>query len=183
MVSSNCTAYLQSLDIGVNKSFKAHLSNKIEEYITEPSNYINNKLKKIDLETMTGWIRSAADLLTKTTILNACRAGGIPNNYDAFDVNTTYIATHERLGEQFVEKYEELIANVSMAEFLKEERQFEEDETFEINLGNDFVVGESERQLRNNSDTTTAIYRQQCEERATEILEDADMLDFAKLRC
>ena len=35
-------AHLQSLDIGVNRSFKAHLSNKIEEYITTKSKYEND---------------------------------------------------------------------------------------------------------------------------------------------
>ena len=131
MVSSNCTAYLQSLDIGVNKSFKTHLSNQIELYIEDPANYSNNgKLKKMDIDTMTQWIRSAAYLFTKDTVLNACRAGGIPNYMDDFDVDTTYIATHERLGEQFLVKYDECINSVPLEEFLKRESQYAEDETF-----------------------------------------------------
>ena len=69
MVSSNGTAYLQSLDIGVNRSFKAHLSNEIEEYITNESNYANGKLKKMDLETMTQWVIDAVEGLEVTRIL------------------------------------------------------------------------------------------------------------------
>ena len=184
MVSSNCTAYLQSLDIGVNKSFKSHLSNKIEEYIENTSNYnANGKLKKMDIDTMTSWIKFAADLVSKDTVLNACRAGGIPNNMDDFDVNTTYIATHERLGEQFLVKYDECLAQVSMDEFLKRETQHEEDENFEINLGNDYVVEKSDRQLRRNENTEQAIYKQQSQERAAEYLEDADIEDIADYSC
>ena len=47
----------------------------------------------MDLETMTQWVKSAADLITKDTIFNALKAGGIPstkNNY--FDINETYIS-------------------------------------------------------------------------------------------
>ncbi len=80
MISSNCTSYLQSLDIGVNKSFKAHLSNKIEDYIGDTSNYNNNgRLRKMDLDTMTLWIRSAVNEITKETVLNACRAEPFSN--------------------------------------------------------------------------------------------------------
>ena len=46
-----------------------------------------------------------------------------------------------------------------MDEFLKYERQFEVDQTFEINLGNDCVIESSDRQLRNNLDTECTIYR------------------------
>ena len=60
---------------------------------------------------------------------------------------------------------------------------YEEDETFEINLGNDFVVGESSRELRTNTDTTMWIYKQQCEERAGDAIEDADMNDMAEYSC
>ena len=70
-----------------------------------------------------------------------------------------------------------------MADFLKVERQFEEDETFEINLGNNFLIESSDRQLRNNADTEETIYRQQCEERANEYLDEADMDNLADYNC
>ena len=69
MISSNCTAYLQSLDIGINKSFKAHLSDLIEEYISNPINYNSNgKLQKMDVDVMTQWIRDAADRISEEAI-------------------------------------------------------------------------------------------------------------------
>ena len=102
---------------------------------------------------------------------------------DDFDVNTTYIATHERLGEQFLVKYDECINSISMDDFLKRETQYEEDETFEINLGNDFVVGESSRELGFNTNTAMSIYKQQCEEKAGDIIADADMDDMAEYSC
>lgn len=183
MISSNCTAYLQSLDIGVNKSFKSHLSNQIEEYISDPTNYTNGKLRKMDIDTMTNWIKSAANQITSETILNACRAGGIPAFDEDFNINATYIATHERLGQMFIEEYDKSLDTVSMEDFLANDRQFDEDKPFEINLGNDFVVQASDRVLRNNPDTQVSIYRQQCEERASECLEDANMDDMADYIC
>ncbi len=70
-----------------------------------------------------------------------------------------------------------------MKDFLKCDRQFEDDKLFEINLGNDFVVDSTDRQLRSNNDTKVVIYKQQCEERATECLEDTNMEDLAGYCC
>ena len=122
-------------------------------------------------------------MIIKGNNVNACSDGGIPAFDEDFDINTTYIATYEQLGEQFIEKYEESLQTVSMDQFLKDDRQFDLDEPFEINLGNDFVVETSDRRLIYNPDTAVQIYRQQCEERATEYLEDADMQDMADYSC
>ena len=53
--------------------------------------------------------------------------------------------------------------------------QYEEDETFEIHLGNGAVVDRCDRQLRNTSSVLSAIHKINCQELANEVNEDASM--------
>ena len=83
---------MQSLDIGVNRSFKSHLSKSIEEYICDNSNYDSNgKLTKMTINQMTTWIGDASNQIIVSTVLNSCIAGGIPTFQNNFDADTSYI--------------------------------------------------------------------------------------------
>lgn len=106
------------------------------------------------------------------------RSGEFPSSKNSFsDIDETYIGSHERIGEQFIIKWEEALQTMSMEQFLKHDRQFDEDQTFQINLGRGSVVEPTDRQLRNNEKTAVTIYRQQCEERATDILNECGMVN------
>ena len=183
MISSNCTSYLQSLDIAVNRSFKSHLSKLIEEYIVDSSNYLaNGKLKKMSIEQTTNWVKCASQLITKKTIVNACIAGGLPVN-DEIDIGKSFIANHSRLKDAFWKEWDDAHANISREEFLKVDRQYKEDATFHVNLGNNGEVEESERVLRGSKVTKENIYKKQCIEAATDIVDEADENELADYSC
>ena len=104
---------------------------------------------------------------------------------DDFNVEESYIVKHERLGNIFLDKFDEHHANVSNEEFIKNYNngEFEEDENFKINLGNGHVVEQSDRNLRDNSKAQDGIHNTNCQEAATDILERSEPEELADNSC
>lgn len=96
MIPAGMTAYLQTLDIAINKPFKDHLRTEINEYTenrlerNQRGNFVKPKL----LEVVT-WVKNSWDKITDSCVAKALRAGYMDKKYS---FKESYIALHERLG-------------------------------------------------------------------------------------
>eukprot|EP00834_Sanchytrium_tribonematis_P005958 NODE_399_length_8099_cov_0.731375.p4 type:complete len:231 gc:universal NODE_399_length_8099_cov_0.731375:7527-6835(-) len=188
MIPANCTAYLQTLDVSINRSFKSRMSDKIEEYMYFNDNWSNGKLKKFSIELMTGWIKEILSSFSQTQINKALESGGLPTEYTTdWGPEDTYLAKHERLGEGFIAAYYESLANVCITEIVSKSKQFEADElgdeTFHVNLYNfDPDAERATLRTRTSVDPLTKT-RSECEARAYEILDRASPSELTDKVC
>jgi transposase-like protein len=78
MIPAGTTSYLQSLDVCINRPFKHHLRQSIDEYLLHPqARNARGNLVKPDLPTVCSWISSAWAAITKEQVLKALVKGYI----------------------------------------------------------------------------------------------------------
>lgn len=96
MIPAGMTAYLQTLDIAINKPFKDFLRQEINDYIQHrlDRNQRGNFVKPSIQEVAT-WVKNAWAKIPAETVQKALRAGYLDK---ASSFEHTSIAKHERLG-------------------------------------------------------------------------------------
>lgn len=94
MIPAGMTAYLQNLDIAINKPFKDHLRLEINDYIenrmtrNQHGNFVKPSLQEIVI-----WLKNSWDKTTDSVVANALRAGYMDKSCS---FNESSIARHER---------------------------------------------------------------------------------------
>ncbi|XP_069816622.1 uncharacterized protein [Dendropsophus ebraccatus] len=104
MIPAGMTAYLQTLDIAINKPFKDHLRAEINDYIeNRMERNVRGNFVKPRLPEIVNWVKNSWDKITDTCIANALRAGYLDKTCSFQD---SAIATHERYGPIIQQKIE-----------------------------------------------------------------------------
>lgn len=104
MVPAGTTAYLQSLDLVINKPFKDFLRTERNDYIehrmvrNERGNYVKPPLQEV-----VNWVRKAWDKVTNEMVAKALQAGYLDKKASFAQSS---IAKHERLGPLILQALE-----------------------------------------------------------------------------
>lgn len=104
MIPAGMTAYLQTLDIAINKPFKDHLRMEVNDYIENrmERNQRGNFVKPCLQEVVT-WVKKSWDKITDSCVAKALRAGYLDKTYS---FKESYIAGHDRLGPLLLKEME-----------------------------------------------------------------------------
>ncbi|XP_034967923.2 pogo transposable element with KRAB domain [Zootoca vivipara] len=104
MIPAGMTAYLQTLDIAINKPFKDHLRMEINDYIENrmTRNQRGNFVKP-NLQEVVNWVKNSWDKITDSVVANALRAGYLDKRCSFTESS---IAQHERLGPMVLKELE-----------------------------------------------------------------------------
>ncbi|KAF6362058.1 R3H domain containing 1 [Rhinolophus ferrumequinum] len=104
MIPAGMTAYLQTLDIAINKTFKDHLRMEINEYIENrmERNQHGNFVKP-SLQEVVTWVKNSWDKITDSCVASALRAGYMDKKCS---FKESSIAGHERLGPMVLQEME-----------------------------------------------------------------------------
>ncbi|CDW57513.1 Trypsin and DDE 1 domain containing protein [Trichuris trichiura] len=104
MIPAEMTAYLQTLDIGINKPFKNNLRSEVNSYIENKMerNQRSNFTRRW-LEDVVNWMKNSWDKITDSYVANALRAGYLDKKCS---FKESFIATHERLGSMVLQEME-----------------------------------------------------------------------------
>ncbi|ESN90887.1 hypothetical protein HELRODRAFT_182465 [Helobdella robusta] len=104
MIPAGMTAYLQTLDIAINKPFKDYLRLEINDYIeNRMSRNKNNNFVKPNLQEVVSWVRNAWGKVTDSCVAKALKAGYLDKT-SPFEAS--YIAKHDRLGPMILKELE-----------------------------------------------------------------------------
>ena len=82
MIPAGMMAYLQTLDIAINKPFQDNLLMEINDYIenrmerNQHGNFVNPKLQEV-----VTWVKNSWEKITDSCIANALRAGYLDKKY------------------------------------------------------------------------------------------------------
>nr|KAF6309698.1 hypothetical protein mPipKuh1_009148 [Pipistrellus kuhlii] len=104
MIPAGMTAYLQTLDIAINKPFKDNLRMEINDYIenrmerNQRGNFVKPKLQEV-----VTWVKNSWEKITDSCIANVLRAGYLDKKYSFKD---SAIAKHERFGPLILKEME-----------------------------------------------------------------------------
>ncbi|KAM5140546.1 uncharacterized protein ACMZJ9_014416 [Mantella aurantiaca] len=104
MIPAGMTAYLQTLDIAINKPFKDHLQIEVNDYIenrmdrNQGGDFVKPKLQEV-----VTWVKNSWDKITESCVANALRAGYLDKTCS---FKESSIATHERLGSLILKELE-----------------------------------------------------------------------------
>ena len=104
MIPAGMTAYLQTLDIAINKPFKDHLRMEINDYIenrmtrNQRGNFVKPGLQEVVI-----WVKNSWEKITDSVVANALRAGYMDKSCS---FNESSIAQHERLGPMVLKELE-----------------------------------------------------------------------------
>ncbi|ESN93037.1 hypothetical protein HELRODRAFT_165193 [Helobdella robusta] len=112
MIPAGMTAYLQTLDIAINKPFKDYLRLEINDYIeNRMSRNKNNNFVKPNLQEAVSWVRNAWGKITDSCVAKALKAGYLDKT-SPFEAS--YIAKHDRLGPMILKELEsnEILAGI-----------------------------------------------------------------------
>ncbi|KAI5154345.1 hypothetical protein ENBRE01_3367 [Enteropsectra breve] len=96
MIPSGTTAYLQSLDIAINKPFKDYLREEINEFIEfRQERNARENLKKPKIEEVSNWVRKTWSKITPEIVANVLISGYL---FPDQSFEETAINTHECIG-------------------------------------------------------------------------------------
>lgn len=102
MIPGGMTAYLQSLDLVINKPFKDRLRNEINDYIeNRMQRNVRGNFMKPGLDEIISWVVKSWNSISDSCVRNALRAGYLDK---AFSFKDTLIAKHERLGPRVMKE-------------------------------------------------------------------------------
>jgi len=102
MIPAGMTAYLQSLDLVINKPFKHYLRIEVNDYIEHrmERNHRGNFIKP-NLTEIVKWVNNSWNKITDNCVANALRAGYLDKKYS---FEESYIAKHERFGPRVLKE-------------------------------------------------------------------------------
>ncbi|KHJ41118.1 centromere binding protein B, DNA binding protein [Trichuris suis] len=119
MIPAGMTAYLQTLDIGINKPFKDNLRIEINYYIENKMerNQRGNFMRPT-LQDVATWVKNSWDKITDSCVANALPAGYLDKECS---FKESSIARHERLGSMVLQemKSKEIQAEFRIWRFMK----------------------------------------------------------------
>jgi len=96
MIPAGMTAYLQTLDIAINKPFKDYLRVEINDYIeNRMERNVRGNFVKPRLPEIVNWVKNSWNKITNTCVANALRAGYLDK---ACSFQDSAVATHEKYG-------------------------------------------------------------------------------------
>ncbi|XP_060124346.1 general transcription factor II-I isoform X2 [Zootoca vivipara] len=104
MIPAGMTAYLQTLDIAINKPFRDYLHMEINDYIenrmarNQRGNFVKPSLQEVVM-----WVKNSWDKITDSVVANALRAGYMDKSCSFTESS---IARHERLGPMVLKEME-----------------------------------------------------------------------------
>jgi DDE superfamily endonuclease len=102
MIPSGTTAYLQSLDIVINKPFKDNIRASVNDCIEHRAvRNVRGNMVKPPLDEVISWVRTAWESINADIVEKALRASYL---HPDMDLSETAIWKHERLGEMFQQK-------------------------------------------------------------------------------
>jgi DDE superfamily endonuclease len=103
MIPSGTTAYLQSLNIVINKPFKDNVRASVNDYIEHRAvrNVRGNSMVKTPLDEVISWVRTAWESINADIVKKALCASYL---HPDMDLSEAEIWKHERLGEMFQQK-------------------------------------------------------------------------------
>jgi transposase-like protein len=124
MIPSGTTAYLQSLDIVINKPFKDNVRASVNDYIKHRAvRDVRGKMVKPPLDEVVSWVRTAWESIDGDTVEKALRASFL---HPDMNLSETAIWKHERLGAMFQQKILEEAADDANEEGKEEESDLED---------------------------------------------------------
>uniref|UniRef100_A0A803JQY6 HTH CENPB-type domain-containing protein n=1 Tax=Xenopus tropicalis TaxID=8364 RepID=A0A803JQY6_XENTR len=112
MIPAGMTAYLQTLDIAINKPFKDNLRMEINDYIenrmerNQRGNFVKPKLQEI-----VTWVKNSWEKITDRCIEHALRAGYLDKKYSFKD---SAIAKRERFGPLILKEMESQVTDLEL---------------------------------------------------------------------
>ncbi|XP_077136662.1 uncharacterized protein LOC143793513 isoform X2 [Ranitomeya variabilis] len=103
VIPAGMTAYLQTLDIAINKPFKDHLRTEMNDYIKNRMQRKHGNFVKPRLQEVVTWVKNSWEKITDSCVANALQAGYMDKRRS---FKESAIAGHEKLGPMILKATE-----------------------------------------------------------------------------